>query len=865
MSSKILTVSDIQGNFYGGLPYNISWDFNDGSSPSTLSVSVVSENGTYPSIDGELTFANTATVNIGSFTFNGYLVSYNISKSPEQKILTLKYVDKSADLDRWYVGLYKRHGLTTRESGKRLIIVGKEYHPCDKDLDSTVDYAEGSEKRIDPCDPCPYSPENKYDFTCDQSLIDFQILEVYYTFNDLLAQLPIAFEEPSNVNKRFRAQHAGKLKDVLSSWCADLGLAYYWDPIQNRLFFVDRKAPLKIPSLSSLEGIENLVDLQYGATKENTFSRGLLGYFAKEGRVQDYTCQLSQSQSFQTVNCLTMKDLLNPDVYQETNPNGVKFIVLKELEAALSYYGRSVRDAFIWFHYYAILNQATALQYKIEKDSNGKERPEQQGKVLQEFGNMKILEVYSISGNSANFISCKRKLSKDDLKSMEDSDKKNGRDPTKNPSYYFFVAEVNEQLAEKQFTDSEYMAKNFMGKFWHKKFNTPIPGSTNSRTQMSAESPDGSVQWYPARQDLNGLEIFNFGHQEGSLVNSLQSNLSSDGQSNQDPFSQLNGGDKDKKIRSNSSFLLLNRDAKWSPSGDDLKYYDSLFKWYEDNLPKVFGNTEGRPNFLFRLYPEAKNNTNIKLFFARELSDFKVNISTSSHPLDTPSQTDKMASMERTDGAQLNRTLGKYGLKSNKCAKITLPGMEIFTPSQCLSDLGGGFSDGDAGYDIYLDASASFAKVIPKIQYTVTKDVESVDVAQIDYNFKEIREENLSLVRGDGVQKCLIPKSDVKKYIDEMYENCSYEMSETQKTASFKVAGLMPITQYGVIDGLSSVQITVSDNGAYTSYTFEDKVVQPPSEEYIIQNLIDKTKAIGSLNGNMLTTNQVQFLKDSGL
>lgn len=865
MSNKILTVSDIKGNFYGGLPYNISWDFNDGSSPSTLSVSVVSENGTYPNIDNELTFENTAKVSIGSFVFNGYLVSYDVSKSPDQKILTLKYIDKSADLDRWYVGLYKRHGLKTGENGQRLIIVGKEYHPCDADLDSTVSYAELNDRRIDPCDPCPYSPENKYDLTCDPSIIDFQILEVYYTFNDLLNQLPITYEKPSNVNNKFRAQHTGKLKDVLSSWCSDLGLAYYWDPITNKLLFVDRKVPLKIPSLNSIEQISNLIDLQYGATKQNTFSRGLLGYFAKEGSVKDYTCQLSRAQSFQTLNCLTMKDLLNPLAYEETNYAGVSFIKLRELEAALSYYGRSVRDAFVWFSYYVILNQASALQYKISKDSNGRENSQQQAKILQEFGNMKILDVYSVNSNSANFIACKRKLSKEDLKSIQDSDKKNGRDPTENPSYYFFVAEVNEELAEKQFADSEYMAKNFLGKFWHKKFNTPIPGSTNSKTQISAESPDGNVQWYPARQDLNGLEIFNFGHQEGSRVSDLKSDLQSDERSNQDAFSQSNGGDKDKKIRANSSFLLLNRDAKWSPSGDDLKYYDSLFKWYEDNLPKAFGNTEGRPEFLFKMYPEAKNNTNIKLFFARELEDFKASISTSSHPLDTPGQTDKMTSMERTDGSQLNQSLGKYGLKSNKCAKITLPGMEIFTPSQCLSDLGGGFDDGDAGYDVYLDASASFIKVIPKVQYTVTRDINSTDVAQIDYNFKEVREENLNLVRGNNNQNCLIPEGDIKKYIDDIYQNCNYEMAEPQKTASFKVAGLMPVTNYGVVDGLSSIQITVSDNGIYTSYSFEDKVVQPPSEEYILQNLIDKTKAVGGLNGNMLTTSQVALLKDSGI
>jgi ribosomal protein L9 len=46
---------------------------------------------------------------------------------------------------------------------------------------------------------------------------------------------------------------------------------------------------------------------------------------------------------------------------------------------------------------------------------------------------------------------------------------------------------------------------------------------------------------------------------------------------------------------------------------------------------------------------------------------------------------------------------------------------------------------------------------------------------------------------------------------------------------------------------------------------FEDKVIQPPSDEYIIQNLMDKTKAIGGLNGNMLTANEMGLLKDSGI
>jgi len=860
MSNKILTVSDIGGNFFGGLPYNISWDFNDGSSPSTLSVSVITENGQYPDIDGQLTFNNVARVTIGNFIFNGYLVAYDISKSPDQKILNLKYIDKSADLERWYVGLRKRHGSQTGTSGKRLIIVGKEYHPCDQNYDSTVSYQELNSNIIDPCDPCPFTPENKYQNTCDQTLADFQILEVYYTFNELLNQLPLPYDAPSNINNRFRAQHTGKLKDVLGAWCSDLGLAYYWDPINNKLFFVDRKHPLKIPAISELEGISNVIDLQYGGSKQNTFSRGFLGYFAKEGKVQNYTCELSQSQSFQNLKCLTMKDLLNPTVSAEQNPAGVNFLKMKEFQAMLSQYGRATRDAVLWFYSYRILNAANLNAYKYSSGGGGQE----QLKILQELGNMKILDIYSINNNSANFISCKKKLSKEEINALKEFDISKGRDPATNPSYYFFVAELSEDLAEQQFNDSEYIAKNFLGKFWLKKFNTPIPGATNSSTQMTAEGPDGNVNWYPAREDLSGLDIFNFGHQTGSLVGNLKDALQSEQISNQNPFTQANGGDSAKKIRANSSFLLLNRDAKWSPSGDNLKYYDTLFKWYEEHVPKVFGNAEGRPDFLYKLYPEAKKNPNIKLFFARELPSFNVTVADSNHPLDTPSPTDKTVSLEATDGSQVTRSLGRYGLRSNKCVKITLPGMEIFTPSQCLSDAWTNINDGDSGYDIYLEARTNFPKVIPKIQYTINRDINSEDAAQIDYYLKEIREDNLNSIRGPNTN-CIIPIDDIKRYVDSIYENSNYEMTEVQKTASFKVAGLMPVQNYGVSDGLSSVQITVSDNGIYTSYSFEDKVVQPPSEDYIMQNLIDKTKPIGSLDGNMPTTNHINFLRDSGV
>jgi hypothetical protein len=66
---------------------------------------------------------------------------------------------------------------------------------------------------------------------------------------------------------------------------------------------------------------------------------------------------------------------------------------------------------------------------------------------------------------------------------------------------------------------------------------------------------------------------------------------------------------------------------------------------------------------------------------------------------------------------------------------------------------------------------------------------------------------------------------------------------------SFKMAGIFPVT-YNVSQGLNSINIEVSDNGVFTSYSFEDLIVQPPSDSYMEQYLKDSLlskKSVGSL------------------
>jgi len=179
---KIITIQGINGNFHGGYPFIANWNFNDGSSPSTLTVSVVNSNGTYSISDNDLSYQNTTSVSLGSFTFNGYLVGYDIEESAQQTILTLEYIDKSVDLERWSVGLNNRHGQGSNAPA-RMILVGREYGPCDDNLDSTTKFQNQSKSKIDPCDPCPNMPANGYLNICQDDYTNLKLLPVYYTFN----------------------------------------------------------------------------------------------------------------------------------------------------------------------------------------------------------------------------------------------------------------------------------------------------------------------------------------------------------------------------------------------------------------------------------------------------------------------------------------------------------------------------------------------------------------------------------------------------------------------------------------------------------------------------------------------------------
>ena len=884
---KVISAENVQGNFFGGLPYNATWDFGGGNSPSKLTVSVVNERGTYGDPSSSLGYGRTQSVKLGGFSFNGYLVSYSLKETPEAKTLELSYVDKSIDLDRYYVGLKDLWG---KNDSKNLILVGKRYHPCDTDLDSTVEYKEI--KGIpDPCDPCPEMPPKKYENACDEFLTEFEIFPVYYTFNELIDKLPINCNFNGSDYTDFRGDFVGPLKSVLDSWCSTLGLAYFWDPFDNVLEIVSRSKKISVPSVSRGN---NVIDLEIGATVENTFARGTVGYMGRQGEIKDYSCEKS---TLENLSCLTLGDLAEDGEYNSGGGGGdgsggaggeLKDYEAKEIAVALAYYSQAMRNAFIWFYHYGIYGPSEAKSKKSGGGGSGASSGKMPTDKLSFFGNMEILQVYSAEGDEkekAGFNRINRLLSKDQKDHLNigtDGKKGSANAGTKdNPNYYFIAARVNQELFEKELSTEERLAQGYLGKYWFSNFKTTIPNTTNYKTEVNIEAPDGNGQWYFKNTQLKNLPIFNFGHEEGSFISELDDELSGSEDEIQSQINKYASSPDEKEVQVNG-FILHEREGLWEPNQEFAKWYQKLFDWYADQIPLKFAQDDGRPDQLLSLVPEAKSDGAIKLFVARKGSKSafktKIEVVDGNHPAESDRRPIKTETQQSVFGDVEIKELAEYGLGSaSKYVKLSIGESDniiIHCPVGCFAKTTAGTRNQDSsqsesndnliggdqfiqgaenGYDVIATAKAIFSIYLPKLEETYVSPPSTVNVASVTYEYFDQLENNLEPFRKGGTNfnrtNCMPDKAAMLQYMKKLDKFVKYSQEQPTRRVSFRMAGVFP-EAYGIYEGLSNVSINITDNGVFTNYVLEDKIIMPPSTEVLTQRLKQNLPPRKSINDN---------------
>lgn len=947
---QIINVEQVNGNFYGGFPFRVSWSFNGESQPSNLTVEVVNEEGVYstPSIGVN----KSETVTIGGFTFNGFLVGYSLNSTPQQKTLTLEYVDKSILLDRYWVGLKNVHP----ENMPNVILVGKEYHPCDVNMDSSISFEESQSRQIDMCDPCPFSPPNKYDEVCDPRTLEIESLETYYTFSELVAsvrntisELSIDFDA-SNLYM-YKAQHIGNLRSVLSSWCSDLGLSFFWDPIENKLIFKSRYS-FDDDSPVTYDDILNNPKATEVSYKENvlgTFTQGFLGRYERPSQFKEYKCQ---KDTWKMLRPITLNDLFLP----EPTPAQSKYdgaISPRSVAVALSYYSSALRDAFLWFIHYGIMEAVDAEAYANPQNESGDDNnddndndnenenkesdeaptrtkvrgnsgnSESSGSVrgnsftpsvssidpslyqfstdgdcgtianirgsnrkngdstlLTHFGNMKIREVYHIDSDipkyKSNFIQLRLNMP-DELVEIY----KGSEGTTTDPKFYFFVAECSEEAYDESVNADRNLATSFLGKYYFNKFKTIVTGGADDTNECTIEGPaeDGNGQWIKAKGSADNIAIFSYGHDPESTVGRLKESAIKDSEENkeiEDKRLQNTGINRNPQDYVTNSFILFSRNnPKWVPEREFAdKWYGSLYAWANQQVPHKYANGDGRPDLLYTIFPEAKWNENIKLFMVKELTSLKIDVQEENdHPLEVTGG-NKTRIDEDSNGTQVAINEGPWGLRSTTCYQINFDGvMPIYAPPGSFIEELSNYEDEcetapaysaleenfytpvttsytGPGYRVFASCSSEFPKLIKKFKHIMGLPAENTNVvAKVNYVDYELSESNIAIF-GDN---CVPERDIVNDYLSDLGGTSQYFYNKPLYSIDFKLAGVVPQI-WSVQQGLSSINIEITENGVFTSYNLSTKIIEPPSISYTEQNLrFIKKPAFGNRLSDMIS------------
>jgi hypothetical protein len=863
--SKVITIGEsvIGTRKFGGLVYAISCEFGGTESPSTLTLSIVREQT--PLSEPSLNPASPSYEELaigGGRSFKGYRVSWNKDVSPDQETMQVKYVDGSFVLDSNLIGLKKKHG----RGGGSMIILGKEYHPCDDSENSLQPFSFNPEKReIDWCDPCPFCPSDKYELSCQEpvslyrgpngeNIDSSKILDVKYTYNEFFQKIQrltnLEFEKGGEYRDR-PVDHTGTIRDVLSSFCSEWGFTWYWDFFENKLKLVDLKSPTNVDDEITSD-LENLAEYSISKSIEETFHTVPVITYEKEGGSESYNCSDERIISLtpMTVNHLVnisdkkkLRGIEGSD--DENNPGGNDPLRLGgedgirlDILAALAYYSQALWECGVYYNGYGILNVEKAEELK--------------GETLDYLGGMKIIEVYppeqSIEWSSA--------ISEEERVAINEANFQAVKDGT-DTYYYTLLVDLSLEGLAKEYERNKNMAQSFLGQYWFRRYSPTFCGGTAKSSNVSIEAPDGSGTFYSYGDNFDGQSLAQIGYEEGSIVGKLISEAGGEKEENKTPVDFEEGV----KYKSTAAFILLNREAKWYPTPITLPYHQHELDWFDEVAPRFIGGADGRPDILLRNYPQAKENKNLRLISIRaRIEPFKITVTPKENWYEKSKGKDLNYTefRDNKDNPREDKKIGKIGLISNESYWINFHQFGFLAPVGAYATFKDGSTFGDyiarqpqgislqkmidgyeagnigvrgATYRVRVSQNYEVDRRMPKIQYNeaVTKKGGlKAETLELSLNDEDVKVEG----------QCF-PSNTLMKEKFEDLKDLAVDNLTPESKVEFKLAGAFPEV-LSIEDGLDSFSISVDDSGIFTSYVLSSKFRKPPSVETLkYKNKVD--------------------------
>lgn len=823
--------------------FSASVEFGSTGGPSTLTLQIVSKSGNYtlPTLPQEDKFytkmpKTKIALGEGKF-FNGTLVSYSLQKKAEQKILSVSFKDNSYSLDQVTVGLDFYWGSKTKNRQSDLMLLGKQMNPCDQNGDSEISFDE--QNASGPVDYCSVllacqSPD-AYEDRCNPA---GQILPVRYTINELINTLSSYKIKVRNASTFLKLntnpnEFTGSLRSVLSSWCQEYGLTFYWDYNTDELVFIDLSEDVKI-DFNKYINLDNIDEYTQTESIEETYSQGIVSYFGREGELKDYQ---ANGKAVVNLRPLTYADLIDVSDFSQTEIN------LKELSIALSYYSSTMREVYQWFYYYGIKGPSQAAQYLYDTTAaqNSISAPGEDLKVLKNLANMKILQVASFDNdNAANFSIFEKSLAPEKLATLKSRSQVYSKTKSSyQPVYYFIVADFDDQLLAKQYEEEANLAQNFLGRNWIRQYNPNLCCGASAISQISVFSPDGTANFYPGFSNVNGLNFTSFGYEQGSYVDSLV-NDANDAEGRQ-PTTNISF---DKTYQVNTSFVLAERDPKWYPNSSQLGDYEPVFDYYQSDYNFALVGENGRPAELLNVYPAARTNPNIRLLLCN-IGLFKgsllpVTTSTILNFLEVKNPTKVFNTQynNTSNGQQYQEVeAGQVGLTSRECTWITIDGFAFQTPVSAIL-LNETASETSSNYKVLVQQSFTQQVEIPKVQSAFVTSVNNRGLRN-EYLYKPIDSNDINIF----APRSCVPSEEILARIHRtVTEYLGTEKVWPSKSVEFSMAGVIPY-DVTIEEGLENFTITMGDNGVFTRYRISSRYAQQITDsqyQNIVKNIYQK-------------------------
>lgn len=790
--TPVIKVSGITFPVYAA---DFSWGGAD--SPSKMTVDFVNKNGTYKT--PVLNTSQVATIELGDFfTFKGYPVSWSKSNSVAGNVISVTYWDTSVLLDKIFVGLKGVHGAPPRNISdvldgtvvegtfdSRMLLLGTYVDPCDGVTD---DYT-------DPCNPCLTRTEfvslgesnNEKRIACDEAR-QIDLLDVHYTFEELISGLRsrgVQLLSLPTVASTFYARHTGTAREVLKSWCSDLGMTFYWDG--DGIKFVDLRKGIIINNENFYTACK-LLSTTESESIENNYSQGNILYFGGPGRLEKYNCNAGHSYKLSLLP-ITLKDIF-VDTNGMTNPYIRRFYTrsgqensIRGLQSSvfLSKYSQMLRDMTLLYDFYGV-SDASAI-------ADGTKMP-----LL----GLTIKNSWDITDTSAESANARSLF----WNYIPESIRKRAQ----HIGAAIAVVEYNKSWHDAFYKFEANLANDFVGRYWISFFS--------KGERYSYEAPDGQVNYFDAGTPLT----LPFAH---VIPQSMRSHAGFLTKIINDS-AQLNVGvghvGDVRTANPNSfasSFLLMDRTAAWEPtenSDDTRNFEDRIEDMYLFNVETF--KEEGFSDTL------AVGET-YALIFDRPATFSLTEYDPRAHPIES-SNTNRIL--------ELDTYTTSYGLRSDLCRTYRLEVKVVGSATQAAVNQRFDFATPVQAYDNYGIEFAGYAVVatenstskmnskvlIPRAEMIVGDMPRQADESVgIQVNFKDLSNQ-LQEIMTETTNGCGYNIAEIRSLIDEFKVGSSRPKQVKSTSFSYTLAGF-PTRELALEDGLSGFSIRYDTSKGITT------------------------------------------------